>query len=54
LPQTDKNRTASISPQRRKERGDYSFFSLPLTPVKYAIAFNGAGTPAKKNVHALR
>jgi len=28
-------------------------FSLPLTPVKLAIAFNGAGTPAKKNAHAL-
>jgi hypothetical protein len=29
-------------------------FSLPLTPVKLAVAFNGAGTPAKKNAHALR
>jgi len=28
-------------------------FSLPLTPVKLAIAFNGAGTPAKKDAHAL-
>jgi hypothetical protein len=24
------------------------FFPLPLTPVKYAIAFNGARTPAKE------
>jgi hypothetical protein len=29
------------------------FFSLPLTPVTWAPACNGAGTPAKKNAHAL-
>ena len=29
------------------------FFHLLLTPVNYAIAFNGAGTPANENTSAF-
>jgi len=39
--------------RRDAEREMIHLFSLPLTPVKLAVAFNGAGTPAKKNAQAL-